>query len=97
MKFPPWVSVEDGRRLSGRELASNRLYYLLSCAALQVDRRAHLSALAEHCGTSRQNLHFQIMRGRCSQRVAEAVERLAGREVVRKEHLTDPLEIVATQ
>jgi hypothetical protein len=94
MKFPQWVSGGKGKRaVTGTELAANRLRYMLVTAALHIDSKATLSALAAKVGCSRQNLHLHMENGKFPVGTASKIEAAVGRDVIRKEHLIFPLDI----
>lgn len=89
MEFPKWV---DSPR-SKKARAANRLKYILTVIANQTTGRPTMRALSEHVGLDHSTLSTHIRRGAFPKKSATLIEAKLGRDVVKHEHLMDPLSI----
>jgi hypothetical protein len=94
MKFADWVHAPvKGKRLNEATVASNRLKYIITHAALQIGCPATVSGFAERAQVPRTHLYHYIRRGTFPQKTAEAIERVIGRSLICAEHLVFPMNI----
>lgn len=93
IEFPSWVT--SPKRLTRRQLASNRLRFLVMNAALQAGGAGNVATFAHALGMHRTTITSQIKAGKFSHPAAVLAEKTFGQALVRKEWLTDPLNIDA--
>jgi hypothetical protein len=91
MPFPSWVSEPADQ--TPQELASKRLQYLISKAALATVPGGTISAFADFCLVDRTTIYNYISAGSFSARTATKIERAVGRSILSHEALMYPLEI----
>ena len=90
MQFPPWA---DGPKLSKKRRATLRLKYMISRLALIASVRQSHRALGERCGLDHSTISMYVRRGAFSPNAAAVIEQAMGRNNIRAEWLTDPLNI----
>ncbi len=88
MDYPPWI---DKPRSSPLVRAQLRLKYRLSAAALRRYGRTSMHDLAREIGCNHSSIFNAINRGYFTQSMAEAIEKVLGKEHCPKEALIDPL------
>lgn len=93
IEFPLWVT--NSKRLTRRQLASNRLRFLVMNTALQARGAGNVATFAHALGMHRTTISSQIKAGKFSHPAAALAEKTFGAQLVRKEWLTDPLNIDA--
>lgn len=92
MYFPECVE----RHKTKAARAQARLRYILMQLALRVGRDS-LRGLASYVGVEHSTISKAIKKGQCSDALAIRIETKFTRDVIRHEHLRDPLTIEATQ
>ena len=91
VKFPAWVSLP--RAQSKEDLARKRIRYLLLRASIESTEGGNFTSFAERVGIDRSQVHIYAGKGRFNIQMAEACERVFGRDLIRKEWLIFPLDI----
>ncbi len=87
ISFPSWVRrIKD----ADRQRAA-RLRYILFHVMLEVDGNLRLTTLARSIGYDHSSLACALRRGRMSYEMAFGIQEFFGRNVVRYEHLMDPM------
>lgn len=90
--FPPWVEGPKANNDDGT-LESRRVRYLVLKAAISSTPNGSIAALADACKIDRSQVHASIREGKLSPTMASKIEKVCGRNVVRREWLMFPLEI----
>lgn len=91
--FPDWVIKP--KRQTRRQLAVKRLQYLVMNAALQHGGAGNVATFARALGMERCTISTLIRHGKFSHPAAALAESIFGEELIKKEWLTDPLDITA--
>ena len=91
--FPDWV--EKPKRQPRRQLAIKRLQYVVMNAALHRGGAGNIAAFAKVMGMERTTIASYIRHGRFSHPAALLAETTFGADLIKKEWLTDPLDIPA--
>jgi hypothetical protein len=89
--FPDWVAKP--KRQTRRDIAVKRLQYIVMNAALQRGGAGNISTFAKVMGMERCTISTYIKHGRFSHPAAALAESVFGADLVKKEWLTDPLDI----
>lgn len=90
MDFPPWI---DTPKNSDAKRASLRLKYLLCHATLRHYGRTSMHDLARDAGCNHSSIFNAINRGYFTEQMAQAIERVLGREHCPAQSLIEPLNI----
>ena len=91
--FPDWVAKP--KRQTRRQLAVKRLKFVVMNAALQRGGAANVATFAKAMGMDRCTISTYIKHGRFSHPAALLAETVFGADLIKKEWLTDPLDIDA--
>lgn len=89
MIYPDWVNQPAGQ--SDLDLAKKRLTFMLRRAAIGVDSKGSLSALAKTVGVCHTTICIYIDRGHFSPKLAMKIEHAMGRQLCPSELLVNPL------
>lgn len=88
MTFPPWIE-----RKPANLRARLRLKHMLQVAALNHYGRTSMHDLARDAGCNHSSIFNAINRGYFTESMAKSIEKVFGRDRLRHECLTNPLEL----
>lgn len=91
--FPDWVNIP--KKQTQLQLARKRLRFLVLRAAVQATVAGNIVSFGEAIGLHRATMHNYIKTGSFSIVAAARAEIVFGVELIRKEWLTNPLDIDA--
>lgn len=91
--FPEWVTKP--KKQTRRQLAVKRLRFVIMNAALQRGGAGNVATFAKELGMERTTISSYIRHGRFSHPAAALAELTFGADLIKKEWLTDPLDIIA--
>lgn len=90
MKFPEWV---DDPHQSNTERAGARLRYILKTASLHLTGDGTMRSIARMADVDHSTMAAAVKRGWFSIPMANKIQEAVGRDHLKCEHLTHPLEI----
>jgi hypothetical protein len=91
INFPTWVELP--KRQPAKQLAIKRLRYVVLRAVIERTSSGHIAAFAESIGMDKSTIHNYIKLGKFSRPAADIAERIYGKDLIRAEWLTNPLDI----
>lgn len=91
MDFPIWV---HDTAATEREIARNRLNYMINLTALRTVKGGSISAFAMRVSVDRSQLHRCIKEGAFPRLTAKRIEAAVGRDLLPYEWLVEPLKVV---